>query len=146
MINYNDSAIEEKSAGCVIFRNTLGKRLYLLLNYPLGHWDFVKGKIEKDENYHQTVIREAKEETGIDDLKFIDGFEETIEYNFQFNGKLVQKSVVFFLAKTEQEQITLSHEHLDYIWLCYNDALEKTTYENAKKILKKAEESLGKTL
>ena len=138
--------MDETSAGAVIFRKNDGKVMFLLLHYPSGHWDFVKGKMETNETPLETVIREAKEETGITDLKFVNNFEEKIRYNFQFDGLLINKSVIFFLAKTEQPQITLSHEHLDYIWLCYSDALEKTTYENAKKILKKAEESLGKTL
>ena len=60
--------MEETSAGAIIFRENNSSRLYLLLNYPSGHWDFVKGKMEEGELPHQTVIREAKEETGIEDL------------------------------------------------------------------------------
>ena len=134
--------IEERSAGAVIFRDAENGYLYLLLHYPSGHWDFVKGKIEEGEQVHQTVIRESKEETGINDLKFIDDFKETIEYNFQYDGKLVHKSVIFFLARTETSKIVISHEHLDFAWLNFDEALEKTTYENAKIILKKANKLL----
>ncbi len=134
--------IEERSAGAVIFRKIENGYLYLLLHYPSGHWDFVKGKIEEGEQNQQTVIRESREETGISDLKFIDGFKETIEYNFQYDGKLVHKSVIFFLAKTETSNIVISHEHLDFAWLNFDDALEKTTYENARILLKKANKLL----
>ncbi len=134
--------MEERSAGAVIFRKTENEYLYLLLHYPSGHWDFVKGKIEEGEQNQQTVIRESREETGISDLKFIDGFKETIEYNFQYDGKLVHKSVIFFLAKTETSNIVISHEHLDFAWLNFDDALEKTTYENARILLKKANKLL----
>ncbi len=134
--------IEERSAGAVIFRKIENRYLYLLLHYPSGHWDFVKGKIEEGEQNQQTVIRESREETGISDLKFIDGFKETIEYNFQYDGKLVHKSVIFFLAKTETSNIVISHEHLDFAWLNFDDALEKTTYENARILLKKANKLL----
>ena len=41
--------IEETSAGIVLFRREESKILFLLLHYPSGHWDFVKGKIEKNE-------------------------------------------------------------------------------------------------
>ena len=34
--------------------------------------------MEKGETPHETAIRETKEETGISDIKFIDGFEEEI--------------------------------------------------------------------
>ncbi|NIU00547.1 MAG: NUDIX domain-containing protein, partial [Nitrosopumilaceae archaeon] len=94
--------IEERSAGIVIFRDEGGKKLFLLLHYPSGHWDFVKGKIEKNENPREAAIREAREETGIKQLDFIESFEETIEYNYQFEGKLVHKEVVFFLAATSE--------------------------------------------
>ena len=57
--------IEETSAGIVIFRRENSKILFLLLHYPSGHWDFVKGKMEKGESVQQTAIRETKEETGI---------------------------------------------------------------------------------
>ena len=36
--------IEETSAGIVLFRKENLKNLFLLLHYPSGHWDFVKGK------------------------------------------------------------------------------------------------------
>lgn len=111
---------------------------FLLLNYPTGHWDFVKGKIEQGETLHQTAVRETKEETGISDLEFVEGFEEKINYNFQFEGELIQKEVVFFLAKTKTQTVNVSHEHLDYTWLDYENALEKVTYQNAKNILSKA--------
>jgi bis(5'-nucleosidyl)-tetraphosphatase len=138
--------MEERSAGAIIFRETEKDYLYLLLHYPSGHWDFVKGKIEEGEQLQQTVVRESREETGISDLKFIDDFKETIEYNFQYDGKLVHKSVIFFLAKTETSNIIISHEHLDFTWLNFDDALEKTTYENARILLKKANKLLCKGL
>lgn len=115
-----------------------GGNQFLLLNYPTGHWDFVKGKIEQGETLHQTAVRETKEETGISDLEFVEGFEEKINYNFQFEGELIQKEVVFFLGKTKTHTINVSHEHLDYTWLDYENALEKVTYQNAKNILSKA--------
>ncbi|MFB5611417.1 MAG: bis(5'-nucleosyl)-tetraphosphatase [Nitrosopumilaceae archaeon] len=136
--------MNEKSAGAVIFRDSSDGIVFLLLHYPSGHWDFVKGKMEKNENPLQTVIRETKEETGISDLDFVDGFEENIQYNFQFEGELIHKKVVFYLAKTNTEKITISHEHLDFVWLDYKNALEKITYENAKLILSKANKLLAK--
>ncbi|EGP94306.1 MULTISPECIES: bis(5'-nucleosyl)-tetraphosphatase [Nitrosarchaeum] len=138
--------IEETSAGVVIFRRENSKILFLLLNYPSGHWDFVKGKMEEGETTHQTAIRETREETGITDIVFLDDFEEWIKYNFQYHGELVNKKVVFFLAETKTEQVIISHEHLDYIWADYETAMEKTTFDNAKSILTKSKELLGKTL
>ncbi len=138
--------IEETSAGVVLFRKENSKILFLLLHYPSGHWDFVKGKMEKGETTHQTAIRETLEETGITDIVFIDDFEEWVEYNFQFQGELVHKRVVFFLAETKTKEVSISHEHLDYTCMDYQTAMEKTTFDNAKLILSKSKSLLTKTL
>lgn len=138
--------IEETSAGIVLFRKEDSKNLFLLLHYPSGHWDFVKGKMEEGETTHQTAVRETKEETGITDVNFVDGFEEWIEYNFQYQKELVHKKVVFFLAETTTKEVNISHEHLDFTWMDYNTAMEKTTFDNAKTVLTKAQMLLSKTV
>jgi len=138
--------IEETSAGIVLYRKENTKNLFLLLHYPSGHWDFVKGKMEKNETTHETAIRETKEETGITDIVFAENFEEWIEYNFKYQGELVQKKVVFFLAETKTKEIKISHEHSGYIWMDYNASMEKTTFDNAKTVLTKAEKLLSNTL
>ncbi|MGD8300542.1 MAG: bis(5'-nucleosyl)-tetraphosphatase [Nitrosopumilaceae archaeon] len=138
--------IEETSAGIVLFRRENDKILFLLLHYPSGHWDFVKGKMEKGETPHETAIRETKEETGITDVTFLDNFEEWIQYNFQYDGELVNKKVVFFLAETKSKDVEISHEHLDYTWMDYVTAMEKTTFDNAKTVLSKSYALLSKTL
>ena len=135
----------EKSAGIVLFRNDSDKNEFLLLNYPQGHWDFVKGKIEQNETSHETALRETKEETGITHIEFVDGFEESVEYDFRFKKEDIHKKVIFFLAKTDEKNVKLSHEHNDYLWLEYSDALKKTTFENAKNVLSKANQFLSST-
>ena len=137
---------EQKSAGIVLFRNASNKNEFLLLNYPQGHWDFVKGKVEQGEIPHKTALRETKEETGISDIEFIDGFEESVEYDFRFKNEDIHKKVIFFLAKTSEKKVSLSHEHNDFVWLEYDDALKKTTFRNAKNVLSKTNEFLLNTV
>ena len=138
--------IKETSAGIILYRKENTEKLFLLLHYPSGHWDFVKGKMEKNETTHETAIRETKEETGITDIVFAEKFEEWIEYNFKYQGELVQKKVVFFLAETKTKEIKISHEHSGYVWMDYNTSMEKTTFDNAKTILTKAEKLISDTL
>jgi len=130
--------MQERSAGIVLYREDSGKKLFLLLHYPSGHWDFVKGRIEKGEQEKEAAIREAREETGITDVEFIDGFEEKIHYTYQYDGKQVKKEVIFFLGKTKTSNVTISDEHLDHVWLEYDLAYSKTTYQNAKSLLQKS--------
>ena len=133
--------IEERSAGAILYRQSHSGKLYLLLNYPSGHWDFVKGNIEKGETFKQTVLREVREETGITDVRFVEGFENSVQYHYQRNGKLVHKKVVFFLAETSTVEVKISHEHQDFVWLGYDEALKKLTYKTAQNLMKKVPES-----
>jgi 8-oxo-dGTP pyrophosphatase MutT (NUDIX family) len=130
---------EAISAGIILFNENDNLRHYLLLNYPTGHWDFIKGGIEYGESPNETAVRETKEETGITDIEFIDGYKEQIEYFFRANNHDIHKKVIFFLAKTNSTDVTLSHEHLNFIWLDYETALKKLTYDNAINLLKKSE-------
>jgi len=129
----------EKSVGLVVFRKTRHKRLFLLLKYPAGHWDFVKGHVERGEAEEQTALRELQEETGITQAGIIDGFRERINYGYTRNRRFVRKQVIFRLARTRQSRVALSYEHVDYAWLDYEKARERLTFANSRNILDKAE-------
>ncbi len=133
----------EKSCGAVIFRRN-GAKKYLLLHYEGGHWDFVKGHVEKAENERETALRETEEETGITDLKFIEGYRESISYFYRRAGRTVRKEVVFYLLETNTEQVRLSREHVGFDWLTYDRAMERLTYKNARDTLLKAQDFLAK--
>ena len=130
---------EEVSAGIILINDN---KDFLLLNYPSKHWDFVKGKMETGETEHETALRETNEETGINDVEFLDGFKEEIEYYFRADNEDIHKKVIFFLGKTKTIDIILSHEHLDFIWLDFDNALKKITYKNAKNLLRKSKKFL----
>ena len=129
---------KEISAGIVLYNDDNDEVQFLVLKYPGGHWDFVKGKMENSEEPKQTAIRETKEETGIIDVEFIDGFNEEISYTFYVKNKEINKKVIFYLGKTKSTEIIISHEHLDFAWLNFKDAIERITYENAERVLIKA--------
>ena len=132
---------QEKSAGAIVFRKEK-EPVFLLLHYEMGHWDFPKGKIEANEKDLETVKREIQEETGIKDIEILKDFKEEIHYYYKFEGELITKTVIFYLAKTDEGKVKLSFEHIGFIWLPYDKALDKLTFKNAKEILKKANEFL----
>lgn len=135
---------QEISAGAILFRKS-DEILFLLLHYPEGHWDFPKGHIESGETTKQTLKREIFEETGINNIQLINGYEEEISYKYKMKGELIDKKVIFFLAETNQEKIKLSFEHTGYEWLAYDKAIKKLTFENAKQLLEKANQFLKQT-
>ena len=148
----------KKASGVVIFRRQNKEIYYLILDYGYGYWGFSKGHMEKGEELKQTALREAEEETGVKDLKFIKGFEEKSEYSYEVNGqkifmennrnsfklkdKDIFKIVIYFLAETKTKKIAISPEHKAYKWLLYEEALDKLTYKDCKETLEKANEFL----
>ena len=137
--------LREKSCGAVVFIKKDDDAKYLLLNYAAGHWDFVKGNVEQNESEKQTVVRELQEETGITGAQFMDGFREGILYFYRRQGLTIHKEVVFFLMEAFTSKVELSFEHVGYVWLDYQHAMEKLTFKNSKDVLLKANDLLKKT-
>lgn len=134
---------DERSAGAVVFyQEGTAEPEFLLLHYTAGHWDFPKGNIEIGENEKQAATREIREETGIADVEFLDGFRMKIEYNYRHSKRLVQKEVALFLARTRTRQVTLSHEHIGFAWRKFDDAMQQLTYCNARNLLSAVKDHL----
>ncbi len=134
----------EKSCGVVLYKEG-DPRQYLLLHYPEGHWDFPKGHVEEGETEIDTALRETKEETGITDVEIDKGFREKISYFYTRDGKSIYKEVIYFVGKTNAEDLELSHEHVGGEWMPYLKAVERLTFKNAKELLKKTDLFLQRT-
>jgi len=52
---------------------------------------------------------------------------------------------VYFLVQVTSSTVKLSYEHAEYVWLSYDEALEKLTFKNARDVLRKAHGFLQKT-
>ena len=128
------------SAGIVTYYKKDDVILYLLLHHTAGHWDFPKGTMETGETKQQTAIRELYEETGLKaDLDT--RFAATSNYFYtHYQHGVVPKTVTYFVGKTDTQDVHISHEHTGYVWLPYEQALEKVTYDRSKNILEKADE------
>ena len=125
----------EKSCGVVLFN----EKKVLLLQHPdgieTGHWDFPKGHVEIGESEFQTAVRELGEETGITDVNILSDFSHTISYSLIKKDQKIGKEVIFFVGFTDETKVVLSHEHQAFAWLDFDAALNRLTYENAKKTL-----------
>lgn len=74
-------------------------------------WDFPGGKIDPDENVSNAVIREAKEETGLDvkPLKIVSELNYN-EKSFDINFKI-------FSIESFSGEVKLSKDHTDFKWI-----------------------------
>lgn len=138
--------IEELSAGAVVFHQdpAKGGRRYLVLNYPAGHWDFPKGAVEKGETEQEAARREIREETGLKVETFIADFRKKIEYRYRRSEGLSHKQVIFFLARADRDDVKISFEHSGFEWLTYEQSTRRLTFENARNVLRDANDFLSK--
>ena len=129
--------IAQVSAGIVVYHKVNNIIEYLILQYGAGHWDFAKGKLEEGETKLEAAIRELQEETSLDNVIIHDGFEEFLVYKFKdFQGHMIKKTVYFFVGEIPVKgNVILSREHKDFLWLPFDQAVRKLTYQNAKDIL-----------
>jgi len=133
---------EQNSAGFILFKDD-GNRKYLLLKHGTDYWNFPKGKLESGESDLEAAKRELKEETGINNIEILDGFEDTFGYSFLVKEGMIKKVVKMFLAKYLNGSINLSHEHEEYKWLVFKDALNILKFNNIRNSLKVADKYLS---
>ena len=106
------------SAGVVVVRDTPDGWRYLLLR-AFTHWDFPKGMVEAGEEPLAAAIREVREETLIEDLRFEWGY-DFIETGPYSRGKVAR----YYVARTETIDVSLPvieelgrPEHNEFRWV-----------------------------
>jgi 8-oxo-dGTP pyrophosphatase MutT (NUDIX family) len=130
---------DERSSGFILYCADQGRIKYLLLRHRNGgHWSFPKGHIEAGESEIQAARRETLEETGISQIEQVPGFREVISYRFRRGCLPVLKENTYFLAKVPYSNATISSEHTESLWLTYDEAREKISYDDMRSVLDKA--------
>ena len=136
-------ALQETSAGGVVYRLEGGAPLFLLIRDSYQNWGFPKGHLENGELAEDAAMREVREETGIDDVS-LRGTIETIDWYFRFRGRLIHKVCHFFLMQTAQA-IT-SPQRTEGItacqWVTFDEASSTISYANARLVLRRAHEMI----
>lgn len=120
---------QEKSCGAVVFHD--GK--ILVEHMAKGHYSIPKGHVESfDKSDRETVLREIKEETGLD-ARIISDETHRIEYSPEEG---ISKKVVFFIATSEMTETTPQPKEIrECFWLSPDDAVRVMTYESDKKTI-----------
>ena len=100
-------------------------------------WEFPGGSIKDDENYDAALIREIKEELGID----INVIEEVGSSEVNYKGKVLMIS--FFLAEGDTTAITLK-AHKEYKFVNLNELKTLDLCDADKEFIKNYETELKK--
>ena len=81
-------------------------------NNPVkGQWWFPSGRIRKGETFEETLIREVKEETGLDVIES----ELVNVYSRIFNQR--HDITIAYICKCKPDKITLNNEHSEYKYI-----------------------------
>ena len=134
----------EKSCGGIVFTRDNGEIRYVIIQHLGGHWGFPKGHMESGEEESTTALREIREETGIS-ARLLEGFRIENEYPLP-NKPGVTKQVVYFLAEFADQEIVYQKEELKAAeLLSYEEAVDRLTFEETKRILAKANSILQRS-
>lgn len=80
-----------------------------------NEWEFVSGSFDTRESGEEIVIRECKEETGLECEIIVSG--ESIT----FLDKDTKWIVIPYLLESKSEEVVLSYEHSEYRWCTLED-------------------------
>lgn len=99
-----------------------------------GYWQSVTGSCEPGETLHDTVLREVREETGLDASRYAlsnwhkqNEFEIYPHWRHRYAPGITRNTEhVFGLQLPHAVAVQLApREHLDFAWLAWQDAAEK---------------------
>lgn len=132
----------ETSAGGVVVRCTPQGPTFLIILDSYKNWGFPKGHLDGDETPEQAARREVAEEAGLADLVMHKEL-AVIDWFFRFRGRLIHKYCHFFLFESKEGDPVpeLGEGITECRWVGYEDALSTIRYENARNVLREAEEA-----
>ena len=136
-------ALQETSAGGVVFRLESGAPLFLLIRDSYQNWGFPKGHLESGERAEDAAVREVREETGLVDVA-VRGELTTIDWYFRFRGRLIHKVCHFYLMETAHSETSpQSAEGITACqWVGFDAAFAAISYANARHVLRRAQERI----
>lgn len=123
------------AAGGVIVDGSGNLRRVLLVHRPrYDDWSFPKGKRDAGETNEETALREVREETGLK-CRIIRKL-AVLRYRTRHKGRLKPKAVHYFLMERINRRVRVPGDEVDLAeWFTLDEASQKLTYEQDKKVL-----------
>lgn len=152
----NDSNLEDKDIDYSVIRvkalvvNDEGK---LILAHNNGTFQFPGGHLEEDEDLKDALIREVKEETGINNMKVRDSFLQIVTYddNYFDSGKHVINKIYYYKIETNDKPDfnNTSYDEIESSTpfnLYYLDDYKLTDFINKKLETKEIDEKIAREM
>lgn len=141
-----DKAIVQKIVLAGVVFNKQGKVLILKRSahediYP-GMWELPSGKRELLESSHDSLIREIKEEAGLD-VKIIQPC-SVFEYKIEKPTEVRDSTQINFIVTCESFEVKLSDEHQNFAWISKDEIDKYDISEETKKGIREAFDSYSK--
>lgn len=101
--------IRDPEGRCLLLKRSMDSK-----NNP-GKWDLPGGKVDPGEGFHDALIREVAEETGLSiAIKRVAGTAESESPTFRIAYLIME-------ASTEHPDVRLSDEHTEFVWVSPSD-------------------------
>lgn len=129
----------EELGGAVVYRRAARGLRFALVHDAFGYWTLSKGHLEKGEDVRDGTAREIREELGIQDLVLEEELGSNTYVASDPEKGLVRRHVVYFLARTGEETLTLgtSGGLDDARWFVQEDFDGLRMYDDIRPLLEK---------
>lgn len=131
----------------IIFRKVDDNYEFLMLKRIAdrgGFWQPVTGGCEEGECIKDALLREVREETGLDELKEI--LEDVHSYTLTEDGIAEMTEYIFGVEVAYDREININNniypEHDEFRWCSYDEALDLLEWDGNKEGLRKLKEML----
>lgn len=125
----------ERSCGGVLFTVKNDAPYYVLVEE--NYYGFPKGHMEPGETERKTALREIREETGVN-AAIVGDFRKVDHYILKHKPD-TEKTVVYFLAYYEDQEIVYQEEELNgAVLVPFQEAMKLVTHVRLRRVLKEA--------
>jgi len=132
-------------ASLVAIRNIEERHEVLLLKRTqtlIGEWCQIAGSIEKDETAWQAALRELDEETGLKPNTFYSA--DICEQFYEADRDAITIAPVFVAFIDNTAKVSLNHEHSEYRWVSFDEAIEMVAFGGQRRVLRWIEDEFVK--